>query len=124
MGFTIATEESLLQNLRQNYRNTFRSFANATEEWMLLQESDGADLSRIQEAHVRIRDAQKACRHARDTLACLLLARRRESLTFRVAPDPARLELVKFVSQLELIIGNDSSDERGIPRRYQKQAAV
>ncbi|HEY7303840.1 MAG TPA: hypothetical protein VH601_06995 [Bryobacteraceae bacterium] len=118
MGFTIAAEESLLQNLRENYREAFRSFADAAEEWMLLQDSEGADLSRIQEAHVRIRDAQRTCRDARDRLACLLLARRRESLTCRFAPEPAQLELLKFVSQLELIIASEGEQGRGMPRHY------
>lgn len=101
-------DESLLHKLQENYRHAFLAFAEVSEELLCLQEAaEGINLSRIQEVNVRIRDAQAACRDARDRLAALLLTKRREALIKRSAPEPTRFELLNFVSKLELLLAND-----------------
>jgi hypothetical protein len=107
MGLAIATDESLLQILEANYRFAFRSFARAAGEFMLLQQAEGVDLGQIQEANVRIRDAQRNFREARDRLAGVVLAKRRERLQQRLTAEPARPELLTFVSRVELLLKED-----------------
>lgn len=106
MGFAIAIDESLLK-LQENYRRAFRDFAQAVEELISLQESDDAEFSQIHAANVRIRDTQETCRDARDKLATLLLARRRENLVRGLAGQPAHSELLTLVTRLELLLANN-----------------
>lgn len=72
----IAQEADLFQSYQEKYRTAFRRYAQAVEEWMSLQQSAEADLRELREAQGRIRDAEAACRAARDRLACLLLERK------------------------------------------------
>lgn len=120
MSFVIAIDESHLK-LQENYRRAFRDFAQAVGELVSLQESDDAELSQIHAANVRIRDAQHVCRDARDELAALLLARRRENLMRGLPGQPAHSELLTLVSRLELIL---ASDRGGSPVMSDRRARV
>lgn len=109
MGFTAAIDESLVQKFQQNYRHAFRSFMEATEELLHLQDADGINLSQIQEANVRIRNAQEACREARDKFACLLLEARRQKLLCSATSYPAQIERISFVSSVTSLLTNDKN---------------
>lgn len=123
MGFAIAIDESLLK-LQENYRRAFRDFAQAVGELMSLQESDDAELSHIHAANVRIRDARDACRDARNKLAALLLASRRENLMRGLAAEPAQPELLTLVSRLELILASDRGGKQGTADHRVRVAAL
>lgn len=76
MSPEIAQDADPFQSYQENYRAAFRRYAQVVEEWMSLQQSAEADLRELRETHARIRDAEAACRAARDRLACLLLERK------------------------------------------------
>jgi hypothetical protein len=110
MGLAAVNHESLLQSLQENYRCAFRLFTEASAELLRLQGADSVNLSQIQDATVRIRDTQTACRDARDKLAGFLLAKRRETLLNRSIAEPTQFELLNFVRQVEsLLAGRYSS---------------
>ncbi len=115
MGFTAVIDESLVQKFQQNYRHAFRSFMEATEELLHLQDAGGVNLSQIQEANVRIRDAQEACREARDKFACLLLEARRQKLLYSATSHPAQIELVRFVLSVTSLLTNDKNLRAAAP---------
>ena len=109
MGFAAVIDESLVQKFQQNYRHAFRVFVEATDELLHLQDDESVNLSQIQQANVRIRNAQEACREARDKLACLLLESRRQKLLCSAASCPAQIELVRFITSVTALLTNDKS---------------
>lgn len=109
MGFAAVTKKSFLQELEESYRRAFRSFVQASEELMHLQQAGNVNLGQIQDANVRIRDAQMACRNARDKLARFLLAKRRETLQRGLTPEPLGFKSLNFVRQVESLLAGDQT---------------
>lgn len=117
MGFALTIDEGRFRKLQENYRRAFRVFAQASEELTVIQQAECVNLSQIHEADVRIRDAQAACREARDKLACFLLETRRQRLLQPWTAVPARLELLTFVSRIIPLLSNEHDSNTNIQFR-------
>lgn len=105
-SFAEALNESFLQDLQKNYRRAFRSFIEATDELLRCEETEGMNLSQIRAINVRIRDAQAACRDARNRLARFLIARQRERMANRLVPWRERRERLIFLSEVESLLSD------------------
>lgn len=76
MSMTIGS----LEGLQEEYRSAFNLFAQAVDRFIWLQQCEQVDFQEIQRADRRVREAQDACREARDRLALVLLERRSAKL--------------------------------------------
>ena len=85
--------EQTLESLRADYLSAFKEFARAVDTLSALRECEEANFHEIQRAESRVRDAQTACREARDRLADMLLERRHAKLSDRSRPGLNRLFL-------------------------------